>query len=105
MLAPEAPAAAEEPSEPEAAVVPEDLDLGTGRAARHGRLSGRTYRYVERRQPVDVYRPDRTLHFDEGLPVDGALNAVDVLDLGGNQESRGASARGDGGERRLDVWG
>ena len=66
-------------------------------------LSGRTY--VEWRQPVDVYRPDRTLHFDEGLPVDGALNAVDVLDLGGNQESRGASARGDGGERRLDVWG
>ena len=56
-------------------------------------------------QPVDVYRPDRTLHFDEGLPMDGALNAVDVLDLGGNQESRGASARGDGGERRLDVWG
>ena len=32
MLAPVAPAAAEEPSEPEAAVVPEELDLG--RAAR-----------------------------------------------------------------------
>ena len=45
------------------------------------------------------------MHFDEGLPVDGALNAVDVLDLGGDQESRGANARGDGGERRLDVWG
>ena len=102
MLAPGAPAAAEEPSEPKAAVVPEELDLEVEQPA-GGRLSGRTY--VERRQPVDVYRPDRTLHFDEGLPVDGALNAVDVLDLGGNQESRGASARGDGGERRLDVWG
>ena len=62
-------------------------------------------RPVERREPVYVHPSDRALDLDEGLPVNGALNTVGVLNLGGDQESRGASARGDGGERRLDVGG
>ena len=57
------------------------------------------------REPVYVHPSDRALDLDEGLPVNGALNTVGVLNLGGDQESRGASARGDGGERRLDVGG
>ena len=63
------------------------------------------WRPGERRELVYVHPSNWALDLDEGLPVNGALNTVGVLNLGGDQESRGASARGDGGERRLDVGG